>query len=1777
MSRATMPSEHSRQQPIAVVGLGALMPGATDVAGFWRTVLEGRDLITDVPPHRWLVEDYYDPDPLAPDKTYARRGAFLPEVDFDPMAYGVVPANLPATDTTQLLALLVAEQVLADACGPDRPELDRDRVSVVLGATTLPLLGEVGMRLQRPVWLKALRESGVEEPRAQAICDRIAAHAVPWKEATFPGVLNNVVAGRIASHFDLHGTNHTTDAACASSLAALSVAVAELELGRADLVIAGGVDTANDIGAFMCFSKTPALSPTGDCRPFSDAADGTMLGEGLVMFALKRLADAERDADRVYAVIRGVGTSSDGSGTAIYAPAAAGQARALRRAYREAGYGPDTVELVEAHGTGTRAGDAAEVAALRAVFTEYAPVDGGPWCALGSIKSQVGHTKSTAGAAGLLKAVLALHHRVLPPTIKVARPDPQLDLEHSPFYLNTAARPWARPAGHPRRASVSSFGFGGTNFHVTVEEYVPGEGWGRRAGRSRCAPTELVLLSAGSPGELLDAVRRPADRSLAAIARDSQERFDAAAPVRLAVVASDLDDLAGRLARASAQIEQPAVGPSFAAPGICYAAGPAAPGTVGLLFPGQGAQYPGMGADLAMHLPAAQAVWDRLGGLVFGGRALHRVMVPAPAFTDEDRAAQRALLTATEWAQPALAVHSLALLAVLRSLGVAPGSVAGHSFGELVALHAAGVFDADALVRLARRRGEVTRDAAAATPGAMLAVAAPRERVEEALAGTPEVWLANHNAPDQVVLSATPAAVAAAEAALATRGVRTRRLAASAAFHSPLVAAASDPLRAALAAVDLAPPEMTVYGNADGRPYPIEPERVRQRVGAHLASPVLFTDTVEAMYAAGVRTFVEVGPGATLTGLVGRILGDREHLAVALDRPGQHGVTALHEALGRLAVHGIPLDLAALWEECPPPVDTVDRGPRMIVKIDGGNYGRPYPPPDGASVPPASAPAPAGSAPPASAPAPTGSAPVVPVPAPVFAPAGPDRQGSTVDEALLRVVEESNRQNAEALSACQQALTEAYLAYLASSESTVAALLGLPATRAPAPTDPRTDPMIKASFRSSERDAVRVEAPRTASIKENHADQGLGHSDPRSNHVPEPLIGGQDLDPGGVLGKVSAMTDAEFQAYLLSVVADSTGYPVGLLNVDMELEKDLGIDSIKKIEILSAMNDQLRDLSRDELAELATLRTLRQVGAKVRERLGGPSAPDPAAAPAVAAGPAPVTAPDPAAAAAVPDEPGGVSGTPAGLDRYVLRAVAAEPDGVPVPGLGNGVLAVTDDGGGVARAVVERLARHGVRAGVVTDVPPDAAGVLLLDGLADVASPEAAMAVQRRAFQAARAVAARFAAAGGVFVTVQDTGGELGLAGVPAGRGWLGGLAALARTAAREWPRASVKAIDCAQAGRSAGAVADAITGELLTGGSTLDVGLRADGSRCTPRAVAAPLPAAPGSSVHIGPDSVVVATGGARGITAASLVALGRAHRPRLVLLGRTPLDPEPAGLAPAADEAALVRELAREAEPDAPAALAARARQILAAREVRATLSELEQAGATARYLAVDVRDPAALSAALDGVRAEWGPVTALVHGAGVLADTLLADKSDDQFDRVFATKVGGLRALLAATAADPVATICLYSSVAGRFGNAGQSDYAMANEVLNLVAAELRASRPGCLVRSIAWGPWQGGMVTPALARQLDRAGVPVVPVALGAQAFLAELAGAGSGAEPGGGDTCVVIAGRGGVERLATAAAGSAGGHPGPVEDPAPVDGGRSSVAALAGDGRVGRAR
>ena len=1873
----------TKRQPIAVVGVSTLFPGSVDATGFWKDILAGNSLITDVPATHWLVEDYYDPDPSAPDKTYANRGAFLPEVDFDPMHWGVPPSTVQATDTCQLLALIVAQRVLSDAARGQFDYADRDRMSVILGVTSSQeLLGSMVSRLQRPIWTKALRDMGLGEDEVQEACERIESHYTPWQEATFPGVLGNVVAGRIANRLDLGGTNCVTDAACASTFSALSMAVNELWLGESDVVICGGADTMNDIFMYLCFSKTPALSRSGDCRPFSDKADGTMLGEGFGMVALKRLSDAERDGDRVYAVVTGVGSSSDGKGTAVYAPVAAGQAKAIRRAYERAGYGPDTVELVEAHGTGTIAGDAAEFEGLRMVFDESGREDR-QWCALGSIKSQIGHTKAAAGAAGLVKAVFSLHHRVLPPTIKVDAPNPKLNLPESPFYLNTRARPWIRDEGHPRRAGVSSFGFGGSNFHIALEEYT---GPADPAYRRRASETELIVLSADSREALAADARKMAGVAPDAgmfefLARSSQEGYDAAAACRLAVVASDGPDLAKKLERAA---ERVAVGEPFSTPdGTAFGAGAPA-GDVGFLFPGQGSQYVSMGAQLAMAWDAARAPWDDASNLDAFAEPLHQVVFPRPGFTDEEAEAQADKLTATEWAQPGIGVTSLSQLALLEQIGVSPSAVAGHSFGEVTALCAAGALDRDSALRVALRRGELMAEAAAnAGPegGAMTAVSASVDEVR----GLLQQWdlgvvVANHNGPAQVVISGRTPAIEQAEQGLAAAGLRFRRLRVATAFHSDVVSASTAPFADFLSAVSLSAPRCDVYGNTKAAPYPTDPTAMRALLANQLANPVRFVEMVQAMHDAGVRTFVEVGPGSVLTGLTARILEGRPHRALSVDRKGKDGLTSFNLALGQLVAEGVPMNLGALWTAFEPVEDPrTATQPKMTMRLTGANYAKPYPPPNGAAGVPAPnpprtapvspAPSPirpptaaqesqnmseyrdppraAAAPPPPSAPQQAAPAPYVPQPQT----AGTDAWASAYYAIQARVI--------DAHTAYTQAIAATHGAFIAAQQQALGAipqLVGQPAyaqpqyphypqpqypspqfapqygfaphyapppypmapppmppppapypaqaapspmpmaappmaappmaappVAAPAPVPPApaapvapalvvaapvvAAPVVAAPVAAAPVAAapavdlqalmLEVVAAKTgypvemlelsmdlegdlgvdsikrveilAAMREQAAD--LPEVDPaelgklRTLQEIVDRMGGSNgaapTEPSSATGAGEAAAgEVDLQALMLEVVAEKTGYPVEMLELSMDLEGDLGVDSIKRVEILAAMRERASDLPEVDPAELGKLRTLKEIV----ERMEGPSV----------------------ASAGAREERSSTS--PAAPGRWALRLDPAPANGFALDGLLTAKsIAVVDGGSGLAVAVAERLAARGVAA--TASAPGEASdGVIFLGGLADPPDTSAAMQIQRDAFSAAKSVAARLSKEPGVFVTVQDTGGTFGLDGVIS-RPWLGGLPGLVKTAAQEWPHAGVRAVDLERGGRSPEELATAVADELLRGGDArrdgasgggAEIALRADGARAT--LVSYPAAVAKGAA-RLDASSVVLASGGARGVTATTLIALARARKSRFVLLGRTPLEDEPAGCADAVTDAqiksALLGIAKAAGEPIAPKELQRRAKRILAGREVRSTLDAIERAGGQARYFAADVQDVQALTAALSEVRADWGPVTAIVHGAGVLADRFIADKTAEDFDRVFDVKVKGLQALLSVTADDPLEVLFTFSSVAARCGNRGQCDYAMANETLNMVVASEALRRgPAFFARSLGWGPWEGGMVTPALKQHFESLGVPLIPLDVGAKMLVDELSDSS-------GSLQLVLGGEPRPEALASAPGGAVG--------------------------------
>jgi acyl transferase domain-containing protein/NAD(P)-dependent dehydrogenase (short-subunit alcohol dehydrogenase family) len=1782
--------------PVAIVGMSCFFPKSTGLKAFWRLLLNGQDAITEVPPTHWSRQDYYDPDPRRPDHVHCSRGGFLSPVSFDPSEFGIPPSTIEATDTSQLLALAAARQAIEDTGLP----FDRSRTSVVLGVTgTQELVIPLGARLGHPHWRRALSDAGIAPALAEQIVARIADAYVPWQENSFPGLLGNVVAGRISNRFDLGGTNCVVDAACASSMAAVHLAMLELACGRSDTVITGGVDTLNDIFMHMCFAKTQALSATGDARPFSKNADGTVLGEGLGLLVLKRLPDAERDGNRIYAVIRGIGASSDGRSQSIYAPRVEGQAKALEAAYASAGIDPATIALVEAHGTGTRIGDKVEFQALCQVLGKTAAKANR--CALGSVKSMIGHTKAAAGSAGLMKAALALHHKVLLPTLKADEPDPALNVEDSPFYLSTRSHPWFAANGHPRRAGVSSFGFGGSNFHVVLEEYSP-----EKTQAAWDGSVQILAFSADDTQGLAAAIARfkelagtpQADAAFAAEAARTRSCFSHSHRCRLLVVVDDSTAVSGELDRALQAVGSRSNQDFFKLPNLFFG-GPAPPEKLAFLFPGQGSQYAGMGRDLTCLFPAAMATIETANRRFDGDRLLSDFIHPRPGL---DPTAAEIALQATDVAQPAIGMVSLALLRSIQEFGLAPDVVAGHSFGELTALCAAGWMDQDTFLDLAIARGKAMAGSGAEDRGTMLAVWAPLAEIEDLLKRENlDVVLANRNGPAQGVLSGSRNSIAEAARLCRRNGWSVKDLPVGGAFHSPLMRDAQATFFKKVLESRIAPTPVTVFSNSTTAPYPPDVESARQLLGEHLLLPVDFAGEIEAMYRAGVRTFIEIGPKPVMSGLVSSILKGRPFQVIAVDASaGKHsGALDLAKTICHLAALGYPVRLSNWESPTPEP-----RPLRMQVPISGANFRNPRPEKECCQPAAVSG---GRSAQPKHEDVPL-TGPVQSLPA---ASARLEKGTMAKDKSdIIMDAMRSVQDGLKTIQAIQIQTAQAHQKFLETQSEATRILLELVTNTvrlAEAPAGGREELATGIAPAAFNPPAETAPVFTAAAVK---------RVSPPPVHPPTAVSEAKTVSGTGAAEATtnasapSVAADSTLVSTLLSVVSELTGYPAEMLGLDMDIEADLGIDSIKRVEILSALEERSPGLPPIAPEDMGRLKTLAQIiaflgGGEPVTKLWAAS--EPAAA---------ITSPETGAGerlalhAALLSVVSELTGYPAemlGLDMdieadlgidsikrvEILSALEERSPGLPpiapedmgrlktlgqiiellsspaprtavptvepasLPPSGDrtatGACAletlptarlarrqavtlaeapplaetpivlpkgrkvfVTDDRTGLSQAITAELGTKGINTVLVSiDIlnykkdMPHAAGLVI------VPNPKSTTVAAdlKHAFELAKSFApdlmesARLEAA--FFATVTRMDGAFGFSGQPIANPMQGALAGLAKTAAVEWPEVRCHALDIAPGWTDHRAVAQAVVGELMARGP-VEIGLDSDVRR-TPTLVPQDYP---DGDIDINPGDLVVISGGARGITAACTLELARRARPTLVLLGRSPEPaPEPAWMQAIAETSAIKKALLENefaGMPATPAEVERRLKLLIANREISRNLEALQAAGAVVHYHAVDVRDAGQVQRIIDAARAAHGSVRALIHGAGVLEDRLIVDKSPEQFERVFDTKVKGFQALLASVPEDDLKVIVAFSSVTARIGNKGQADYAMANEALNKLAWVESLRRPGCRVVSVNWGPWECGMVTPSLKRDFERQGVTLLPAADGALSLLQEMA-------------------------------------------------------------------
>lgn len=1859
------PAPEKAPEAIAIVGMSCQFPQSNDVETYWANILGKVDSITEIPKTHFEWQNYFDANPLARDKIISKWGGFLNDVVFDPAAYGIPPSSLDSIDPMQMLILEAARSALHDA-GYNERKFPRDKTSVILAnAGHGPITALYSLRSMLG-W--KLNELGEE------VTDKLKGDLPEWTEDSFAGYLGNVAAGRVANRLDLKGINFSIDAACASSLAALYVGISDLRSKASDVVLLGATDTHNQPGDYLSFSKTHALSPTGKCKTFDATADGIAISEGIAILVLKRLSDAERDGDRIYAVIRGIGGSSDGRDLSLTAPRPAGQMLALQRAYADANISPATVQIVEAHGTGTVAGDRAEVEALTNVFrASGAELES---CAIGSVKTNIGHSKAAAGLASIIKIAKALHHKVLPPTINVINPSPACKFSEGPFYVNTESRPWvSTDNGQPRRGGVSAFGFGGTNFHAVLEEYVAPcapeaapvlEAW----------PAELFIWKANSSEDLIKLLAHT-EANVKKLRADFAVETDATSQGRrrlfelainlhqktkdvrgngaaLAIVATSAEDLEQKIALVKEKIQKGEkkftlpTGIHFNA--VVNAAAPAS-NKVAFLFPGQGSQKVNMLKELSVYFPeilnTIEAADRYLGhepkAARFKQRPLSRYIFPPATLSDERKQKQQEELTRTDIAQPALGVSDVAMLQVLKGFAVTPDMVAGHSYGEYVALYAGGVYSAEDLLLLSAERGRILAQCAESNPGAMAAISAAPEVVAEAVKNMPGVYLANINTPAQTIISGSIEAVEAALGVFQAKQIAGKRIPVSAAFHSPLMSGSDKQLEAVLQGVKCNAPAIPVYSNSTAQAYPAAAAAIIEQLSQHALKPVFFVDQIKAMHAAGARLFVEVGPGSVLTGLVEATLAGSEFVAVNCERAGRNSLEHFLSMLGQLAVNGASVDLGKLfWNRMFSNREKIRKhlnsnGKQMLYKVnsveitrigaDGQRVIAPAKAAVKAVVAKTAATATAqqnssiATSPVAAAKSynPSASAASQPALQPTTASlAKPNKQHLT--DVPNRTngqppMETNSRRNGNqparqdqnvdrVMLEFQQSMLEMTNRFLETQQNVMLAYLqangrgngiALPVSQAMQQVgqvsqggqQANPQPVQVADQHAVQNYATQTMAPaQYADGNGNGANSGNGNGANGNGHGSAAVVyGGTGTNGNGngayggngngngagnngngnghgaviSLGEdtgahaVHAASTAEATGdsatgdseginpealieSLYEIVSERTGYPRSMLDPTLDLEADLGIDSIKRVEILNNFRKLLPEATQTKLEsgieKLAGTKTLQGIIDwistldQIDDQVEGASATTDSGAAAATTTLAKISSAAASGSQAKVAAVGNVERVARGVvAQEELPAVKATTK--PLPNL----TVIVADQQEPAKQVATLLDARGQKSilinrktmideasvnQVITQIKENYGRV---GAVVNICSVNVDAAQLSNTFLLAKAVEAdlRDEAVSGshaAFVNVTYLGGNFaGTETLPLPTlAQQGGIVGLTKTIAKEWANVHVKVVDLSST-TSTETAAMAIVGELIGDDNIVEVGCfqnKRMGLVITDSAFAT-LPVS--TEPALTSSSVVLVTGGARGITAKITLDLARKYKPTFVIVGRLPRPKDSEskvtfGLNSAKDiKSALIEEKRSLGQAVNVREIEQIYQHLLREREVRSSLEALKAAGATVRYYSVDISDAAAFGQLIDSIY-ETATIDGVIHGAGIIEDALIKDKTLESFERVYNTKIKGAITLAEKIRFDSLKFMYFFSSIVGRTGNSGQADYVSANEALNKLALTLK-SRTKAQVASLMWGPWQAGMAPPELEAVFASHGWAMIQPEDGSLCFMEEL--------------------------------------------------------------------
>lgn len=1731
-----------KETPIAIVGVGGIFPGARHITEFWEGLKSGYDGTSRVPPKASYWEEHLFVKPRtieSPVGVPHSIAGYLPEMRFDPTKYGMTPKSLAAISSFQLYSLLVAEETLRDAGWGSRPEWERirDATGVILATSGMGSLGyEASKQLDVEHWRCVLRDHGIAKEQTEEILAKVRSTYPSWQENTFPGLLPNICAGRIANRFDLKGPNYTVDAACAASMAAIRAAILELISGSVDAVLTGAANVDNSVFAFLCYEEVKALSRSGKCRPFDASADGMILGDAVGMVLLKRLPDAERDGDKIYALIRGIGAASDGMAKSIYAPHWQGQVDAMQRAYGGTGLSPADVTVIEMHGTGTPVGDPVEAKSIKSVYEPlHLPSES---IAIGSVKSQIGHTRLAAGMVSTIKMALALSHKQIPATIHVSQINPKLGLSESPFYVNTNLRPWVVRPGTSRKAGINAFGFGGTNFHLVMEEYT---GIGRVS--PRVTYPQVAVFAAENTTELFELLKETlrdlAEQEYARVAsRISHFSSEKIPPhlARLCVVVRSWDELKERLAQVTKDLEQNQVPETHRRQGVFYSPQGIKSGvkTV-ILHPGQGTQSVNMGLDLVCnqpHLVDLLCEWDECAlerGLPRISSLLYPVNNPSPGEGEKESHDDIHL---PDHAQFALGFVHQVLTDLLKESGLKADFALGHSFGEVSALHTAGILDDRAYRQTTFDRATSMAKASDEGKFSLLAVSLAATDLRELIAAKPygqSLHISCINAPEQTVVGGLREDLEQLKADLSEQKIRSVLLKVGHAFHTPYMAAARREFAEKLPWIEFSPGrECQPLSCKSGSFYPSEADVQKELLADQLVSTVEFQGMVESVLKQSEKIiFVEIGPKTTLTQLVKSVVGesssrDIRYLA-STPNPDKSWTDQFVLFLAELCCLGLarPGSFAVQLDTTKPRPES-----SVTVTIDGGvNYGaeidqtrkkvqedRPFPtiPPD--SVQPQSR---------------EGSGQIKDV-------YPPRRLSDTLCEIQSDFLHLQNKLQAQLnansgdsprygeLQQSRDRITAVQMKFL----DQLPGLMGIAHEPQAMKDHASQGRMPKESNPKDDEWKGQSPAPNLDSTQDGQK---------TFDHPPAALQASRPATP---------KDPAAIQELMIKIVHEKTGYPRDLIKMDQDIETDLGIDSIKRLEILSEMVDHFPEFSLDTLEEsqITHLRTLGQIHGFIAGVLAGPAPTAKPLPPTLVQSPVPLMPAHTTNAQVFksPLVPYGVRLTPTPVST--LDHHSGQGQTLVVFGFAQDSwlkeLCARLQGSGYEPILVlltkEKTAdsQESAHFPVVEIGPQDDLDSLRDHFFGEIAKSQVGLKLifvapsggqenqdsvfdydrlshmSEAIFRLTQALVKKDAPPVAAFLSVSVTDGCLGTTGH--GDFIAMGLGGFVKSVVREHPHLPMRHVDIGHHLSIAEKHAVMLQ-ELAMGSQGLaEVGRRDVTSRLELGFEQRTAPTVITDPTAWTKDDVILVTGGGRGITADCLAALAQSHPAHYVIFGRTELTNEPEWAQGISDEINLKQRIAEHLARESPGFQAKAVKDtyhaICRQRAIKAQLDALKALGAHPHYRCVDIADKDAVQTTIAEVQHSIGKVTGLIHGAGIALDRKLSHKSFPDFERVTATKIKGLLHLLGALEVSHLRRMVLFSSISAVVGNIGQTDYAFANGLLNGLAYRLGVLWPKTQVSAIAWGPWNGGLVDSTLRQFFEKRGIPMIPPDEGSASFV-----------------------------------------------------------------------